>query len=172
MLTCFNVKKTHYFSNTVHYCSSSMPRLSQTLHFLQAPPSDKHSLLWLANWHSVLWLAEHHKPCLKCNAPFHNRELQLSKFKVKTVNNVLSFTISSSPSRVTDTVMKLLCVCTQATNKTISDRRVWMSRSGILSMHNQLVTLQRERKTWNRTFKNLTVCTRLKSCFSPKFSME
>ncbi len=33
-----------------------MPRLSQTL----VPPSDKHSLLWLANWHSALWLAEHH----------------------------------------------------------------------------------------------------------------
>uniref|UniRef100_A0A672LVL6 Nuclear prelamin A recognition factor-like n=1 Tax=Sinocyclocheilus grahami TaxID=75366 RepID=A0A672LVL6_SINGR len=26
MLTCFNVQKTHYFSNTVHYCRSSMPR--------------------------------------------------------------------------------------------------------------------------------------------------
>uniref|UniRef100_A0A671REP9 Leucine zipper, putative tumor suppressor family member 3a n=1 Tax=Sinocyclocheilus anshuiensis TaxID=1608454 RepID=A0A671REP9_9TELE len=35
MLTCFNVQKTHYFSNTVHYCRSSMPRLSQTLRFLQ-----------------------------------------------------------------------------------------------------------------------------------------
>ncbi len=30
-------KKTHYFSNTVHYCRSSMPRLSQTLRFLQSP---------------------------------------------------------------------------------------------------------------------------------------
>ncbi len=37
MLTCFNVQKTHYFSNTVHYCSSSMPRLSQTRSFLQSP---------------------------------------------------------------------------------------------------------------------------------------
>ncbi len=36
MLTWFNVQKTH-FSNTVHYCSSSMPRLSQTLRFLQSP---------------------------------------------------------------------------------------------------------------------------------------
>ncbi len=44
--------KTHYFSNNVHYCRSSMPCLS---------PSDKRSLLWLANWHSALWLAEHHK---------------------------------------------------------------------------------------------------------------
>ncbi len=33
----------------------------------------------------------------KCNAPFHNCKLQLFKIKVKTVNNVLSFTISSSP---------------------------------------------------------------------------
>ncbi len=32
MLTCFNVQKTHYFSNTVHYCSSTMP-----LCFLQSP---------------------------------------------------------------------------------------------------------------------------------------
>ncbi len=34
MLTCFNVQKTHNFSNTVHH---SMPRLSQTLRFLQSP---------------------------------------------------------------------------------------------------------------------------------------
>ncbi len=38
-----------------------MPRLSQTLVFYKAPPSNKHSLLWLANWHSALWLAEHLK---------------------------------------------------------------------------------------------------------------
>ncbi len=37
MLTCFIVQKTHYFSNAVHYCMSSMPRLSQTLRFLQSP---------------------------------------------------------------------------------------------------------------------------------------
>ncbi len=29
--------------------------------FYKVPPSDKHRLLWLANWHSALWLAEHHK---------------------------------------------------------------------------------------------------------------
>ncbi len=37
MLTCLIVQKTHYFSNTVHYSKSSMPRLSQTLRFLQSP---------------------------------------------------------------------------------------------------------------------------------------
>ncbi len=44
---------------------------------------------------------------------------------VKTVNNVLSFTISSSQrgeqSHVTDTVMKLVCVWTQSVIKMISD---------------------------------------------------
>ncbi len=29
--------------------------------FYKVPPSDKRSLLWLANWHSALWLAEHRK---------------------------------------------------------------------------------------------------------------
>ncbi len=47
------------------------------------------------------------------------------KIKVKTVNNVLSFTISSclrgEQSNVTD-VMKLECVCKQAAIKMISDR--------------------------------------------------
>ncbi len=31
------LKKTHYFSNAVHYCRSSMPRFSQTRNFLQSP---------------------------------------------------------------------------------------------------------------------------------------
>ncbi len=39
-------------------CPASLKRLV----FYKVPPSDKHSLLWLASWHSVLWLAEHHKP--------------------------------------------------------------------------------------------------------------
>ncbi len=74
-------------------CLASLKRFV----FYKVPPSDKHSLLWLANWHSALWLAEHHKPRRKCNAPLHNLRALAFKIKVKTVNNVLSFTISSSP---------------------------------------------------------------------------
>ncbi len=93
MLTYFNVQKTHYFSNAVHYCRSSMPRLSQCFVFYKVPPSDKHSLLWLANWHSALWLAEHHKPHRKCN------DLSITvSFSFQTeCKDILSFTISSSP---------------------------------------------------------------------------
>ncbi len=38
-------------------CPASLKRFV----FYKVPPSDKNSLLWLANWHSALWLAEHHK---------------------------------------------------------------------------------------------------------------
>ncbi len=54
-------KKHIIFQILYIYCRSSMPRLSQTVVFSKAPPSDKRSLLWLANWHSALWLAQHRK---------------------------------------------------------------------------------------------------------------
>ncbi len=38
-------------------CPASFKRLV----YYKVPPSDKRSLLWLANRHSALWLAEHHK---------------------------------------------------------------------------------------------------------------
>ncbi len=41
------------------------PASLKCLVFYKVPPSDKHSLLWLANWHSALWLAEHHKHTLE-----------------------------------------------------------------------------------------------------------
>ncbi len=89
-------------------CPASLKRFI----FYKVPPSNKRSLHWLANWPRALWFAKHHKPRQKCNAPFHNRELQLSK--LKTVNNVLSFIISSSPrGEHLDTVMILVCVCNQ-----------------------------------------------------------
>ncbi len=38
-------------------CHASLKRLV----FYKVPPSNKHSLLWLASWPSALWLAEHRK---------------------------------------------------------------------------------------------------------------
>ncbi len=90
-----------------------MPNLSQTLRFVKSPTFRQAQSALIGQ------LTPHHKLCRKCNAPFYNRELQLS------VNKALSSAISSSPkgeqSHVADTVMKLVCVCTQAVVKTISD---------------------------------------------------
>ncbi len=38
-------------------CPASLKRFI----FYKVPPSDYHSLLWLASWPSALWLAEHRK---------------------------------------------------------------------------------------------------------------
>ncbi len=79
-------------------------------------PTNKCSLLWLANWPSALWLAEHHKHASGNVTPL----TIITSFSFQ-----VSF-ISSSPkveqSCVTDTVMMLVCICsTQASVKTISD---------------------------------------------------
>ncbi len=91
-----------------------MPLLSQMLSFLQSPSFRQ------AQSTLIVLLAQ----CIVIGrTPQATSEI---KINVKTVNNVLSFTISSSPrgeqSRVTDTVMMLVCVLKQATIKTISDR--------------------------------------------------
>ncbi len=95
--------------------------------FYKVPPSDKRSLLWLA----LIPTGTVHCDWPNTTSPVGNVTplsiivASAFKIKVKTVNNVLSFTISSSPrgeqSHVTDTMMKLVCVCTQAAVKMISE---------------------------------------------------
>ncbi len=115
MLTCFNVQKTHYFSNTVHYCSSSMPCLSQMHYFLQSSFQQVQSALIGQLTQSIVI----------------GRTPQARVGNVTPLTIIASFSfqvsfIRSSPkgeqSRVTDTVMILVCICsTQAAVKTISD---------------------------------------------------
>ncbi len=59
----------------VPLCPASLKRVI----FYKAPPSDKDSLLWLANWHSALWLAEHHKHASEIYRSYNKQELQLYK---------------------------------------------------------------------------------------------
>ncbi len=115
MLTCFNVQKTH-FSNTVHYCRSSMPRLSQTLHFLQS--------LFFRQAQSAL--IGQLTQCIVIGRTPQARVGNVTPLSIiASFSFHVTFTISSSPRgeqcRVTDTVMKLVCVCTQAAVKTISE---------------------------------------------------
>ncbi len=120
MLTCFNVQKTHSFSNTVHYCRSSMPCLSQMLRLLQSllltstvcsywPTDSVH-----CDWPDTTSTLRKYIPLsIIVSFSFQNECEDLIIIKA---NNVLSFTISSSlrgeQSGVTDTVMMLECVKT------------------------------------------------------------
>ncbi len=166
MLTCFNVQKTHYFSNTVHYCRSSMARLSQTLRFLQSPSFRQVQSALIGQLAQCIVIGRTPQARVgNVTALSIIASFGFFKMNVKTVNNVLSFTIRSSQrgeqSRVTDTVMMLVCVCKQAAIK-IADV-LWCDPVSLAltrthththttheTPHNQLVTLQRERKTWNR----------------------
>ncbi len=56
---CIFILNTFWLFVPISDCRSSMPR---RFVFYKVPPSDKRSLLWLANWHSALWLAEHVTP--------------------------------------------------------------------------------------------------------------
>ncbi len=88
-----NVQKTHYFSNTVHYGGPLCPASLQMLCFLQSPSFNKHSSDW-ATWPRTLWW-----PNVGNVTPLSIIACSAFKIKVKTVNNVLSFTISSSRER-------------------------------------------------------------------------
>ncbi len=115
MLTCFDVQKTHSFSNTVHYCSSSMPRLSQMHRFLQSPSFQQVQSALIGQQTQCIVIG---------------RTPQARVGNVTPLAIIASYIfqvsfISSSPkgeqNRVTDTVMMLVCICTQAAVKMISD---------------------------------------------------
>ncbi len=57
----FKVKKTHYFPHTVHYCCSSMLRLSETRRFLQSSSFWEARRALIGQLSSALWLAEYLK---------------------------------------------------------------------------------------------------------------
>ncbi len=114
----------------MHYCRYSMPRLSQMCHFYTKSllPTSTVCSDWPNDTVHCDW-RNTTSTCRKCNAPYHNKQASFFKINVNTVNNALSFTISSSPkeeqSHVTDTVMKLVCVCTQAAIRTADFTVMW-----------------------------------------------
>ncbi len=116
MLTCFNVHNTQFVSNTVHYCRSSMPRLSQTLRFLQSPS------FWQAQSALIGQLTQ----CIVIGRTLHARVRNVTPLSIIPSFSFQIGFISSSPkgeqSRVTDTVLMLVCICiTLDAIKTISD---------------------------------------------------
>ncbi len=65
MLTCFSVQKHIIFQILYIIVGPLCPAALKRFIFYKVPPSDKHSLLWLANRHSSLRLAEHRKHSLE-----------------------------------------------------------------------------------------------------------
>ncbi len=95
-----------------------MPRLS--LHFLQSPSFQQAQSALIGQLTQCIVIGRTPQEHVGNVTPL--TIIASFSFQSKYKDNVVSFTISSSPrgeqSHVTDTVMKLVCVCTQATVKT------------------------------------------------------
>ncbi len=71
----FKVKKTHYFPLTVHYCFSSMLRLSEMHWFLQSSSFWDARCALIGQLSSALWLAEYLKRETEMLCPLSNKVL-------------------------------------------------------------------------------------------------
>ncbi len=92
MLACFNVQKKKKNSTTVYYCRSSIPCLSQMLHFLQSPSFRQVQSALIGQLTQCIVIGR--TPRRKCNSFSIIASFSFQNLR-KTVNNVLSFTISS-----------------------------------------------------------------------------
>ncbi len=95
-----------------------MPRLSSTRRFQQSPSFQQVQSALIGQLTQCIVISR--TPQARVGNVTQSRASAF-KINIKTVNNVISFTISSSlrgeQSRVTHTVM-LVCICTQAAVKT------------------------------------------------------
>ncbi len=96
-----------------------MPRLSQTLRFLQSPSFRQAQSALIGQQTQSSMIGRTPQGLVGNVTPMSIiASFSFQNTVNKTVNNVLSFTISSNlrweQSRVRDTVMMLVCVCTQA----------------------------------------------------------
>ncbi len=97
----FKVQKTHYFPHTVHYCCSSMLRLSETRQFLQISSFWEARRALIGQPSSALWLTEYLKmemlrPLPYCDAVFRRHE-------TKTIKPIINEAfVASSGDIITD----------------------------------------------------------------------
>ncbi len=94
-----------------------MPHLSQTLRFLQSPYFRQAQSALIGQLTQSIVIGRTPQARVRNVTPLSIIASFSFLINVKTVNNVLSFPISSSRegnSHVIDTVMKLVCICTHA----------------------------------------------------------
>ncbi len=126
--------KKHYFPHTIHYCCSPLPCLSKTHWFLQS------SLFWKAQCDLIgqlsiaLWLAEYLNHVTEMLRPLPYMETH----SVSTTWRWRQQYYSENKSYTFFLCINIWAVLCKSSNIVI------------LSMHKQLVTLKRQRKTWNR----------------------
>ncbi len=90
MFTWFEVQKTHYFPHTVHYCCSSMLRISETCQFLQSLSFWEARCALIGQLSSALWLAEYLKRVTEMLRPLPCCDAVSRRDEIKTIKPTIN----------------------------------------------------------------------------------
>ncbi len=123
------LKKTHYFPHTVHYCCSSMLRLSETCRFLQSSSFWKARCALIGQLSRALWLADYLKSVTEMLRPLPYCDAVSRRDNSKTIKPIINEAfVESSGDIITDYndlyclftfIFKHyhVCICDQSHNK-------------------------------------------------------
>ncbi len=99
----FKVQKTHYFPHTVHYCCSSMLRLSETFRFLKSSSFGDARRALIGQLSSALWLTEYLKLVTEMLRPLPYCDAVSQHDETKTIKPITNEAfVASSGDIITD----------------------------------------------------------------------
>ncbi len=124
----FKVKKTHYFPNTVHYCLSSMLRLSETRRFLQSSSFWEARRALIGQLSSALWLAEYLKRETEMLRPSPYCDAVSRRDETKTIKPIINEAFVASSGDIITDYNDLYCIFTCR----VASRRVNITMSAFV----------------------------------------
>ncbi len=128
MFMQFKVQKTHYFPHTVHYCCSSMLRLSETHRFLQSSSFWEARCALIGQLSSALWLAKFLKREMEMLRPLPYCDAVSRCDDTKTIKPIISEAfVASSGDLITD-YNDLYCLFTRL----VASRRLNITMSAFV----------------------------------------
>ncbi len=150
----FKVKKTHYFPHTVHYCCSSMFRLSETRRFLQSSSFWEARCALIGQLSSVLWFAEYLKCVMEILRPSPNCDAVSRRAETKTIKPIVNEAFVASSGDIITDYNGLYCLFTSAfvigettNNKrysTLLKTHVWIVSGKFFKYENMLTGCESE----------------------------
>ncbi len=124
----FKVQKTHYFPHTVHYCCSSIPRLSETRRFLQSSSFWEARRALIGQLFSALWLAEYLKHVAEMLRPLPYCDAVSRRDDTKAIKPIINEAFVASSGDIITDYNDLYCVFTYH----VASRRVNITMSAFV----------------------------------------
>ncbi len=116
----FKVQKTHYFPHTVHYCCSSMLRLSETCWFLQSSSFWEARCTLIDQLSSALCLAEYLKHVTEMLCPLLCCDAVSWRDETKTIKPIINEAFVASSGDIITAYTVFLRIAPRRVNITMS----------------------------------------------------